>query len=172
MSGIFLKDGSRVVGADGTVTDDLAHQAVRAVVDKTFRAATKKFSKMTLIVLGSRVSAWDLFCHGSFRSAGAFRDVLISDFMLFSVHRCINGMSEEMRCLIEMSACGSKRQGDGEKLNREIVSAVIVAELQILVREHGQMVHALYDASASAARVAHNVAIASCQSSLNGASPL
>jgi len=161
MSGIFLKDGARLAGASSAPAEDLARQASRTTADKVFRAACKKFSKVTLRILGTEVNTWDLFCHGSVRHGGASRNAPIAEFLNFSINRYINGMSSELRQLIEVSACGDRSADDEEGFNRMILVAVIWADVNALVQQHGAALHAAYGTRAPSS---HSIE--------NGASPL
>jgi hypothetical protein len=161
MSGIFLKDGARLAGASSAPAEDLARQATRATADKVFLAAAKKFSKVTLRVSGAEVNVWDLFCHGSFRHGGAFRNALVAEFLGFSINRCINGMSDELRQLIEVSACGDRSADENEGFNRTILAAVICADVNAMVQQHGATLQALYVARSPSLQLIEN-----------GASPL
>lgn len=150
MSGIFLKDGAKVGPASGEAADDLARIAVRNAAEKVFRSAEKKFSRMTFLVLGREISAWDSFCHSAFRNGGAVRNRIISDFLRQSVIRRINGMSDELRWVIELSACDGVDDDEDETLNRTIVLAVIQAELMTMIQDYGQTLQLLYQAEAQA----------------------
>lgn len=147
MSGMFLKDGARVAGARSELLDDFAHRAAKAMAQKVFRTAAKKFSRMTLITPERQISAWDFYCYGRFRNGSAFRDMLITDFIRFTLGRWLDDMSDELRWLIEMSACDSIDVEEDELLSREIVQAVILAEINCLVSEHGQSLHEQYRAA-------------------------
>jgi hypothetical protein len=162
MSGMFLKDGARLAGARSELLDDFAQQAVKATAQKVFRTASKKFSRMTLVTPERNISAWDFYCYGRFRNGSAFRDRLITDFLRFTLDRWVDDMSDELRWLIEMSACDCIDVEDDEVLSREIVRAVILAEINGLVSEHGQSLHAQY----------RTVPPKVYQAIANGASPL
>jgi hypothetical protein len=162
MSGMFFKDGARLAGARSELMDDFARQAVKATAQKVFRTAGKKFAKMTLVTPERQINAWDFYCYGRFRNGGAFRDRLISDFIRFTLDRWIKDMSDEMRWLIEMSACNCVDVEEDEILSREIVLAVIMSEINGLVTEHGRSLHEQYLAPS---RKRH-------QAIANGASPL
>jgi hypothetical protein len=164
MSGMFLKDGARLAGARGELLDDFARQAVSATAQKIFRTACRKFSKMTLVTPDRQISAWDLYCYSRFRNGGAFRDRLISDFIRFTLDRWIDDMSDEMRWLIEMSACDSIDVEEDEVLSREIVQAVVLTEINAQVAGHGRSLHERYSAPAPRPPRIH-------QAIANGASP-
>jgi len=144
MSGLFLKDGARVVGAQRGLVEDFARQAVLTTAQKVFTTARKKFSRVTFNVHDREISAWDYYCYGLYRSGSAFRDKLISDFIHVVLARWVNDMSEEMRRLIEASACNVADAGDNAVLNFEIVRALVNAEITVLAIESGRMLEALY----------------------------
>jgi hypothetical protein len=148
MSGIFLKDGAKVALVNGEAADDLARIAVRNAAEKAFRCGEKKFSRMTFLVFGREISAWDSFCHSAFRSGGAVRNRIVSDFLRHSVVRSIGAMSDEMRWVIELTACDGVDDDEEETLNRAIVLAVIQAELMMMIQDHGQALQAHYHAEA------------------------
>jgi hypothetical protein len=148
MSGIFLKDGAKVALIDGVAADDLARIAVRNAAENAFLGAQKKFSRMTFLVFGREISAWDSFCHSAFRSGGAVRNRIVSDFLRQSVIRSIGAMSNEMRWVIELTACDGVDDDEEESLNRAIVLAVIQAELMQMIQNHGQTVQVQYQAEA------------------------
>lgn len=152
MSGIFLKDGAKVVGNGGEAADDLARIAVRNAAEKVFRAAEKKFSQMTFLVLGREISAWDSFCHSTFRNGGPVRNRIISDFLRLAMIRRIDGMSDELRWVIELTACDGVDDDEDETLNRAIVLAIIQAELTIMMQDYGRTLQQRYEDEAQSAQ--------------------
>lgn len=142
MSGIFLKDGARVVGARSGLLDDFAWRTVEVAAQKVFFIASRKFSRTKVITQDREFSAWDIYCRGCARIGGSFRDKLISDFIRLSLIRWIDDMSDEMRWLIEMSACSSADVEEDELVSREIVMTVIQAEVNRLVVDHGRSLQA------------------------------
>jgi hypothetical protein len=141
---MFLKDGARLVGAKSELAGDFARQAVTATAQKVFRGAGKKFSRVTFRVLDREVSVWDFYCYNCFRNGSSYRDKLIADFIHFHLARWVEDMSQEMRWLIEMSACNSAHVEEDELLSREIVTAVIQAEINLLAAEYGRSVQEQY----------------------------
>jgi hypothetical protein len=146
MSGMFLKDGARLAGARSELLVDFARRTVQAMAQKVFRTACLEFSRMTLVTPERRISAWDFYCYGRFRNGGACRGRLITDFIRLTLGRSVEDMSDELRWLIEMSACDSIDIEEDEVLSREIVMAVVLAEINCLVSEHGQSLHGRYAA--------------------------
>ena len=75
--------------------------------------------------------------------------------------REIDAMSNELRWVIELTACDGVEDDEEETLNRMIVLAVVYAELTVMIQDHGR---ALSRARAGAAQ--------DDQLIVNGASPL
>lgn len=130
------------------LASDFARQAVKATAQKVFRGAGKKFSRVTFRTLDREISTWDFYCYNCFKNGSGFRDKLICDFIQFLLARWVRDMSQEMRWLIEMSACNSAHVEENELLSREIVTAVIQAEINDLVAGYGRSVHDQYDRKA------------------------
>jgi hypothetical protein len=152
MSGVFLKDGARVVGAQGGAVEDFARQVVRTTAQKVVGSAKKKFSRVTFNILDREISAWDYYCFGLLKSGSTFRDKLISDYLRLMLTRWINDMSDEMRWMIEMSAFNSADIEENDVLSRETVFAVIYAEIQTLAVDYGRLLQEFYEVRTTSAR--------------------
>lgn len=142
MSGIFLRDAALVSAGPMGVVDDLARKTLVSTAAKVVAIAEARFSLVLVPAPQGEISAWDFYCACVFRNGGICRDGLIGEHVRTTTNACISAMSEELRSLIEMSCSPGRRRDQSESLNRDILTALILAEVDILANEHGRLLQA------------------------------
>jgi hypothetical protein len=142
------------------LVEDYARRAVSGLAQKVFKSAAKKFSRLMIKVNEREVSAWDYYCYGLYKGSSAFRDKFVSDFLRAALMKRIDSIPDEKRRLIEISACNFQDISEDTVLDREMVFALALAEIQVMALEHGRMLQQRY---LNAATPHHSIE--------NGASP-
>ncbi len=149
VSALLLRDSDFIACVYRGLVEDYARRAVSGLAQKVFRSARKKFSRLIIKVYEREVSAWDYYCYGLYKGSSAFRDKFVSDFIRAALMKRIDSIPDEKRRLIEISACNFHDIDESTVLDREMVFALALAEIQVLALEHGQTLQQIYIGAAA-----------------------